>query len=476
MSEQSGRDAARPSPRRPKLRNQLLFVFGILALAAGAFYTALVVATQVDHIFFPGQEINLGGGIARRIPLIDHKDPTSTDVGGGRINILVMGLDRRKYEGANPARTDTMFVMTIDPSTHTARGLAMPRDLYVDIPTKSGNSTFKDRINTAYIYGELNNYPGGGNALVRQVVEKLLGIKINYNVLIDFEGFKQIIDLMGGIDVDVAAPGVNDPQYSDTELLGDYFPCIFDAGVHHMNGKEALCYSRTRRNSSDLDRILRQQRVMFAVMDKATQLNVLSDPRNVVNLWDRYKSTVTTDINDLQIPGFARLAESINPDQVSFLSIGAATTPYTEPSSGAEVLLPSADGIKQIVEAFMSDNRLRTENATVEVQNGTDVAGQATKATDYLTQLGIPRQSLIPTNSPDTTNHPKTEIIDFSGKPYTTERLASWLGVPASSVRKSTDADAAARTSQADIVVILGTDAHLESAIAAPPAAVPKTP
>ena len=235
-----------------------------------------------------------------------------------------------------------------------------------------------------------------------------------------------------------------------------------------MNGKEALCFARTRRNSNDLDRILRQQRVMFAVMDKASQLNVLADPRNVVNLWDRYKGTVSTDINDLQIPGFARLAQSIEPNQVSFLSIGAATLPYTVPSTGAAVLLPSPEGIKQIVDAFMSDNRLRTENATVEVQNGTDQAGQATKAVEYLTQLGIPHASLIPANALDT-NHAKTEIIDFAGKPYTADRIASWLGIPKERVRKGSDADLTMRTSQADIVVILGNDAKLESAVAASP-------
>src|SRR6266545_3557627 len=237
MSEQPRRDAARLPSRRPRLRNQLLFIVGILALAAGAFYTALVVATQIDHIFFPGQEINLGG-IATKMPFIDHKD-ASSEIGGGRINVLVMGLDRRKYEGQAPARTDTMFVMTIDPSSHTARGLAMPRDLFVDIPSKTGNTSFKERINSAYVIGDLQNYPGGGPGLARQTVEKLLGIKINYHVVIDFEGFKQIIDLLGGIDVDVAAPGVNDPQYSDTELLGDFYPCVFAPGPHHMNGKEA---------------------------------------------------------------------------------------------------------------------------------------------------------------------------------------------------------------------------------------------
>src|SRR6185436_4085099 len=117
----------------------------------------------------------------------------------------------------------------------TARGLAMPRDLYVDIPSKSGNSTFKERINTAYVYGETGSYNGGGPALAKQVVEKLLGIKLNYYVIIDFEGFKQVIDLLGGVDVDVPAPGVNDPYYSETELRGDYFPCVFKPGRYHMN-------------------------------------------------------------------------------------------------------------------------------------------------------------------------------------------------------------------------------------------------
>jgi hypothetical protein len=177
-----------PSPRhkslsRPKLRNQILFVAGLLILAAGAFYTALVVFTQIDRIFFPGNEIR-PPGFLRKAPGID-RGPELTELGGGRINILVMGLDRRVREGNAPARTDSMFVITVDPSTRTARGLAMPRDLYVDIPTKSGNSTFKDRINTAYILGELQGYSGGGTGLARQVVERLLGIRIDYHVVID---------------------------------------------------------------------------------------------------------------------------------------------------------------------------------------------------------------------------------------------------------------------------------------------------
>jgi LCP family protein required for cell wall assembly len=440
-----------------------LFVVGILALAAGAFYTALVVATQIDHIFFPDSEIRLStGGI--NLPGIDRGE--SSDVGGGgRINVLVMGLDRRPTDGNAPARADTMFVMTIDPTTHTARGLAMPRDLLVDIPTKSGGS-FKDRINTAYVYGETTGYPGGGSALAKETVQRLLGIKIQYHVIIDFEGFKRVIDLLGGIDVDVPAPGVNDPEYSETERFRDFYPCIFPPGFYHMNGSDALCYARVRRNSSDLDRILRQQRIMFAVMDKVTQLEVLANPATVVNLWKQYKDAVDTNINDLQVPGFAKLGAAVDTDQLAFLSLGAATTPYTT-AQGAAVLLPSEAGIKQIVDAFLSDNRLLQEAAVVEVQNGTGETGQASRALDYLISLGIPQASIVAVNA-TTTGHQRTEIIDFSGKPYTAERIAGWLGLPKDRVRRSSDADQALRSSQADILVILGTDAKLESALAQP--------
>ena len=442
------------------MRDQLLFVAGICLLAAAAFYAALVVATQIDEIFFPGNEIRLGGLFS--LPGIDDGEPEQ--VSGGRINILVMGLDRRPHEGQAPSRTDTMFVLTIDASTRTARGLAIPRDLLVDIPTPNGS--FSDRINSAYILGESRGYPGGGIGTVKTTVENLLGIKIDHYILVDFDGFKQVVDLLGGIDVDVPPPGVNDPTYSETELLGDFYPCVFEPGTNHMDGSQALCYARVRRNSDDLDRILRQQRIIFAVMDKATQLNVLADPTNVVNLWQRYKSTITTDINDLQIPGFARLAAAIDPDQMAFLSLGPATTPFIT-AEGAAVLLPSEEGIRQIVEAFLADNRLLQEAAVVEVQNRTGQSGQAEQAVEYFISLGIPQNSLITVPTPQE-NQAETEIIDFSGKSYTAQLLASWLGVSQDQIRASTDEDQAIRNSSADIVVILGADAKIAAAIAVP--------
>ncbi len=458
------RPAPRKQPSKPKLRNRILFVFGILVLASGAFYTALVVATQVNQIFFPDTRLT-PPHIFSKLPGVQSDDGAA--LGGGRINVLVMGLDRRPNEGTAATRTDTMFVMSIDPTTKTARGLAMPRDLYVDIPTKNGGS-FKERINTAYEYGENGNYPGGGAALVKKTVENLLGIKLNYYVIIDFQGFKQLVDLIGGVDVDVATD-VNDPFYSDTEKLGDYYPCVFNAGVHHMNGTDALCFARTRRNSNDFDRILRQQRIIFAAVDKATDLKILSDPTNMNSLWKRYKSTVVTDVSDLQIPGFARLASGMDSSNFSFLSLGPATVPFTT-SDGAAVLLPSDPGIKQIVHALTSDHHVEEENAMIEVQNGTDKQGLSQRVVDSLNSIGI-RQDLLKMTSATDTNHAKTEIVDFSGKRYTAERIAGVLGVSKDrSIRDSTAADAAMRTDpKADIVVIIGSDAKVDtSALAAP--------
>jgi len=462
MPERTRQDISprRPRPpQRPKLRNQLLIIFGILALAAGSFYTALVVITQIDQIFFPGSEIkgiSLGG---INLPGVDKG--ADDKIGGRRINVLVMGLDRRPREGKAPARTDTMFVMTIDPQTRSARGLAMPRDLWVDIPGPRGK--IQNRINAAYIIGETGDYPGGGVATVRKTVENLLGIKIDYHVIIDFEGFKEIIDALGGVDVNVLEPGVNDPLYSETELPGDYFPCVFKPGLYHMNGSQALCYARVRRGSDDRDRIIRQQNIIWAVIQKATSLNIISSPKTMVDLWRKYKDAIETDVSDLQIPGFAELASRIDQNSIAFLSLGPATTATT--IGDASVLVPSQEGIKQIVEAFTSDNRLEKENASIEIQNGSGVEGQATKAMEYFSSFGIPKSLVTVANA--AAAYQESVIVYFTGKSYTAQRLAGWLDLPSSRVREGTNAEAALRSNpEADILVILGADAKIDDVAA----------
>jgi polyisoprenyl-teichoic acid--peptidoglycan teichoic acid transferase len=444
----------RRRPSRPSLRSQLLVLFGILVLAGGAFYTALVVTTQAYPIFFPGSSLDIG------IKAPGIKDPETVDANGRRWTFLVMGVDRRPYEGNAPSRTDTMFVMRIDPLTHSARALAIPRDLWVDV--QGPNGVFPQRINSAYEYGEAIE-EGKGIETVKKTVENLLGIEIDHYVIIDFEGFKEIISLLGGVEVEVPEGlGVDDPTYSETELLGDFYPCIFEPGTYQMDGSQALCYARVRNNSDDRERILRQQTVIDAVIKKASQLDILSSTGTMLELWHRYRDTVQTDVNDLQAPGFAKLAASIDRQAISYLSLGGITVPWTTPE-GAQVLLASPEAIQLMVDAFTSDNQLETEQAVIEVQNGSGLEGAEQQATDLFVSLGISPDLIL--SAPSSQPAAKTQIINFGGKDYTALRISGWLDLPSSSIRVATPEDEALRTqASADIVVILGDDVQFESA------------
>lgn len=427
----------------------------VVVLAAVASYLALIIVTRVDALFLPGNEIRLGG--LGGLPGVDSGGGAGKGLPEGRINILVMGLDRRPREGEAPARTDTLFVLTVDPDAKTAGILGIPRDLWVEIPGKDGG-TFEERINSAYVIGTVNNYDGGGPGLAMEVVEHTLDIPIHHYMVIDFEGFVEVIDGLGGIEVEVPEE-IYDPYYSWTELPGDYDPQSFEAGLQHMDGRTALAYARIRRSSDDLDRIQRQQRIMFAVMDKALSLDVLA---HAVDLWREYKDTVDTDLNDLQIPGLAALAAQIPPDRVSALSLGPATVAYITPE-GAAILLADDQGIQRLVQALFSDQQLLEEEALVEVQNGTGEEGLASEAVSYFVEMGFPASGLVAANAAGGLLHTTTEIVDFTGKTYTAQRLADWLGLPSERIRAARTEDSDLTTISADIVVILGDDANIDA-------------
>ncbi len=279
-------------------------------------------------------------------------------------------------------------------------------------------------------------------------------------MVIDFEGFVEIIDQLGGIDLYVEKE-ISDPFYSRTELPGDYFPLYFEVGEQHMDGATALDYSRTRFGSDDLDRIQRQQQVIFAAIDKALELDLV-DVDNLLNLWKRYRGAVETDINDLRAPGFASLAAKIDPARISALSLGAATRPWITPE-GAAVLLVDEELVQQLVLALFSDRQLSEEAAVVEVQNGAGADGLATSVVEYLAAFGFSVGSLTAADTIDGSVRPLTEIIDFSGKDYTAERLASLLTVPLEQIRQGEAEDRLLRTvGDADILVILGADAQTQ--------------
>jgi LCP family protein required for cell wall assembly len=185
----------------------------------------------------PGTENEL------QVPLQPDSGPVPPAWDGAkRVTILVMGLDYRDWEAGNgPPRTDTMVLLTVDPLTRTTGMLSIPRDLWVNIP---GGFNY-GRINTAYQLGETYKYPeGGGPGLAMATVEELLGVPIDYYAQVDFQAFEDLINTIGGIDIDVAKKIKVDP-------LGDNNNRTIKKGLQHLNGKLALAYARTRHTEGD---------------------------------------------------------------------------------------------------------------------------------------------------------------------------------------------------------------------------------
>ncbi|NIV35453.1 MAG: hypothetical protein GWN58_40175, partial [Anaerolineae bacterium] len=171
----------------------------------------------------------------------------------GVINILLLGSDMNAVEGTG--RTDVIVVVSVDPDLPSIALISIPRDFYAWIP---GHGF--DRINTAYSRGARNGYPGGGPGLIKATLEYNLGVRIHYYVQAGFDDFIRIVDTLGGVDVAVECPLSDtfpDPDSPNGQTDVDWLP-----GIHHLDGKHALWYVRSRWSTNDFDRNRRQQQVL----------------------------------------------------------------------------------------------------------------------------------------------------------------------------------------------------------------------
>ena len=200
--------------------------------------------------------------------------------GTARLNVLLVGIDRRG-SGVD-FNTDTMIVVSIDPATRRVVLFSLPRDT-VDVPVPAGparnvfGSLYRGKINSWYaaVAGRADLYPGtaqtrGYNGL-KAILGELYGLTIPYFAEVNFDGFKRIVDALGGVTVNVQVPVVDDAYPADNgELMRVYIP----AGVRHMTGAEALVYARSRHGSSDFDRAQRQQRILVSLRDQIGRAHV----------------------------------------------------------------------------------------------------------------------------------------------------------------------------------------------------------
>jgi LCP family protein required for cell wall assembly len=271
--------------------------------------------------------------------------------GGGRINLLLLGIDRRSGTGW-AYRTDTIVVVTVDPDSRAAGMLSIPRDLQITIPGHG-----EDRINTANVYGSQQNSPGAGPDLVKATIEANFGIPVDGYIMIDFLTFERIVDTLGGIDVQVPKT-LHDTRYPDPRRGDPYaFKTIhFDPGWQHMDGKRALEYVRSRMSSSDFDRARRQQLILLAIREKALSLSAI--PR-----WPSLAATVANGVRTDMDPGELLLLTLIAvPMDTSNLKQVVLEPPMVSGhrrADGAAVQLPNWDLINPQVEELFGPRSSR---------------------------------------------------------------------------------------------------------------------
>lgn len=198
-----------------------------------------------------------------------------------KINILVLGVDERSDD---VGRSDTMMVFMVDTKTEQVNLLSVPRDTRVKIPGHG-----YDKINHAYAWG--------GHKLSMQAVEDLLGISIDYYVIVNFSGFCKIVDAIGGVDINVEKRMFYQDPYDNLTI--DLYP-----GLQHMDGKTAIQYARYRDSEGDIGRIERQQKFVKAVLKEVTSPAIIT---RIPAILREVSSTVVSNMSMPEMLNFAKL-------------------------------------------------------------------------------------------------------------------------------------------------------------------------
>lgn len=433
----------------------------------GALVTVAVVVLGGGYLgikaYLKSRKILAGGGGAAALQ--ENVDPTQLKgEGDGRVNILMLGRGGTGHTA--PDLTDTILIASIDPVHKEAALLSIPRDLYVKTPS-SGSM----KINAVYATAKNKVLSGkkiddqkkkaeeAGLEAVESMMESVTGIPIHYRAMVDFSGFKQAIDAVGGVDINVPNELA---LYEVMSIDGKKYTLNVKAGQQHFDGFRALAYARSRYTSprGDFDRAERQRLMLVALKTKVFSLGTLSNPIKVNELLDALGDHVQTNFSQDEIMRLYDIGKNIDSGKVQ--SIGLADPPnnylVTSNVNGQSVVIPRA-GINNYKEMqgfirnTLRDGFLRQENASIAVYNGTSTTGLAARTADDLKSYGY---NITTVADAPTKGNKETILVDLrkGAKKYTKHYLEQRLKTTA--VSKLPDGSIDPGT--ADFVIILGTN------------------
>lgn len=417
-----------------------------------------------------------------------------------RINILLLGIGGKKHDG--PYLSDTIIIASIKPSTHTLALISIPRDLVVNIPQYGWH-----KINEIDSYGEMAQ-EGSGAEFTRQAISSLFDIPLQYVVRLDFGGFEQIVDTLGGLDITV------DNTFTDYTYPAanyKYQKVTFKAGPQTMDGQTALKFVRSRHSinngeGSDFARSKRQQKIIVALKEKLLSISFLSSPQKISEVIQALQDSIATNVQGWELMKLALVARQIDDSTIISTNIdGASGLVYDDVVEGAYVLRPSDgtyDAIKtriknvyepgalepiplthiqrtvsvkkvepaiekkkdettpKVEESTPVQTEPQTTTTSISIQNGTSIEGLASKNADKLKQLGFAIDNLG--NAPKR-GVEKTILIDNTNgtKPDKLSQLLS-LYKPTLDVSPSQELMSGTKS---DFILILGMDASGEEKI-----------
>ncbi len=467
-----------PRHARQRPRRWLKFLLGALI-----FLGLIFVFFYVKNIFFQTEQESW----IDRIPLLSQvkhlAESADRELKGeerDRINILLLGIGGKGHDGGQ--LTDTIIGASLKPSTKQVAMLSIPRDLAVPI-----EGSGYGRINAIAAYAEQDN-PGSGGLAASQAIGDLLDEPMDYYVRVDFKGFEEIIDEVGGVDVyveqsfdDYSYPILGREDHPD--YYSRYEHLQFDEGWQHMDGSRALKYARSRHGTngegSDFARARRQQKIITAARDKVLSTSTLLNPGKLTSIISKLSANITTNLKVWEIIKLWGMVKDIQSDTIVNKVLDNSPSGLLvdgRGENGAYLLSPRSGDFSEI--QYLYDNIFGTppaekaslkkpdEDIKVSVFNGTWVNGLGGRKALDLEEKGV---EVVEVANSTRRNFEKSVIYDltYGAKRESLEYLKKETGANIAPtlpdwLKEDVAASAAsAKKIQPDFILILGTDADV---------------
>lgn len=364
---------SKSSTSRKHKKNITGFILAILVIVVLFFYGCSAVVSKIGLI-------NVIGIFGEQLKTDSY----------GNTNILLLGIGGGDHDGAD--LTDTIIVASIDQSNKLVPMLSIPRDFYVNVDEIGGGV----RINRVYELGKAKYGTEGGLQLAEETIEDITGIDIHYHILLNFSGFKDIVDSLGGVDIYVDK-AINDPYYPLDGTI-KYQTFSLPSGLQHLDGETALKYARSRKTTSDFDRSKRQQKLLFAIKEKAMLKNILLDPGKIKDIYYSVSENIETNFSIRHIIELAKISQDFTKDNIITRVItddptscgGFLYVPDRELFGGAYVLIPIGndyDFIHQYVNLIFHYPDINKTPLKFQILNGTKTPGLAGETKAILNRL-----------------------------------------------------------------------------------------